>query len=108
MSERRIPEIEVSHEGSTVCISISGDVDADTAPALGLRINDVIAPAWPDVVLDLDQLAFLDSSGLGLLIQLSKRMSDKRAHLSLRNVPAPVRRLLEVTRIDDRFKGDLD
>jgi anti-sigma B factor antagonist len=103
----RIPDIEVSKAGASVRIAISGDVDADSAPGLGLRINDVITPDWPDVVLDLEHLSFLDSSGLGLLIQLSNRMTENRARLSLENIPEPVRRLLEVTRMDDRFKGDL-
>ncbi len=89
--------VEVDADGERVTVFVSGEVDVDSAPALGRTLHDVLCKDWAEATLDLEHLMFLDSTGLSLLLQLSQQMQDSGTELSLRNVPSTVDRLLEVT-----------
>jgi anti-sigma B factor antagonist len=104
----QMPTVEVTNEADRVCIAVTGELDAESAPGLGYRLDGLLAPAWPDAILDLAELDFMDSSGLSLLINLSRRMTDNHATLSLRNVSPSVRRVFEVTGVGARFQGDVE
>jgi anti-anti-sigma factor len=104
----KTPQAEITVHGDHLRIAISGDLDAVSSPVLGRKLDDALSPSWPDAVLDLQHVDFLDSSGLGLLINLSRRMSDSGASLRLCNVPGPVRRIFELTGVGSRFQGALE
>jgi anti-sigma B factor antagonist len=96
-AQRDAPTIEVEADGPRVTIKVIGEVDVDCAPTLGRMLHDVLAEEWTAAVLDLEGVAFLDSTGLSLLLQLSQQMRQNGAELTLRNVPPTIERLLEVT-----------
>lgn len=56
-----------------------------------------------DVVLDLRQVSFLDSSGLGLLIALLKRVAQRGGDLKLAGLQGGVRVVFEITRTSKVF-----
>lgn len=98
MSPRRdAPTVEVDADGDRVTITVSGEVDVESAPTLGRALHDVLSTEWAGAVLDLKGLVFLDSTGLSLLLQLSQQMHQNGAELTLRNVPPTIERLLDVT-----------
>ncbi|HEX7859906.1 MAG TPA: WecB/TagA/CpsF family glycosyltransferase [Verrucomicrobiae bacterium] len=55
------------------------------------------------VVLDLKQVEFIDSTGVGLLIRLQKRARCDNRQLLLANIPDNVQRALELMRLNDFF-----
>lgn len=81
-------------------VSLDGTVDATTAP----QVKEAIAPFLPVdgiiVVLDLDQLAFIDSAGLGVLIGAQRRLRERDSELRLTRVPSHVQKLLHITALD--------
>lgn len=74
----------------------SGEIDAQTAPALA----DAIAAAGRDVRLDLSAVDFVDSSGLRVLIDAHQRLDDAGGSIRLVSPSQAVRRLLEVSGVD--------
>jgi len=59
---------------------------------------------YPDVVLQLDQVEFVDSSGLGALVRLMQSARSKGGDLKLSGVPPKIRKTLEMTNLLSQFE----
>lgn len=70
---------------------------------LHYHIQDSLA-RYVDIVLQLEQVEFIDSSGLGALVRLSQTARSKGGGLSLACVPAQIRKALEITHLRSQFE----
>jgi anti-sigma B factor antagonist len=86
-----------------VILSIKGELDAYTAPGLEEKIARMLADRRTEIVLDLSETTFLDSSGLRAILTAQRRLSDEQGSLTLRRASEPVVRLLEITGLSDHF-----
>ena len=55
-----------------VSVTVRGEVDVHTAPTLRARLHEVVTQGEEHVVVHLDEVTFLDSTGLGVLIGAHK------------------------------------
>lgn len=76
-------------------VRVVGEIDVRTAPGLRHALDRAVLDGAGDVVLDLADVAFLDSSGLGVILGRYRRMPAGRS-LVLRSPRAHVRSLLEI------------
>jgi anti-sigma B factor antagonist len=97
--------LEVERRGAAVTVSVRGELDAATAPDLAVVCHSVHADGARDLVIDLTDTSFLDSSGLRVLID-AHRLFSEGGNLALAHASEPVRRLLEITGLDDYFTLD--
>ena len=66
--------------------SFTGQLDAYSEKQFTTFINDVLASNQLSVVIDLSNIDFIDSSGLGAMVQAAKKCNDdKRAFLVVGN-----------------------
>jgi len=72
--------------------------------ALHAQVGDSLAK-YGDVVLQLDQVEFLDSSGLGALMRLLQAARAKGGDLKLSGVPPQIRKTLEMTNLMRQFEA---
>ena len=84
-------------------VRVRGEVDLATAPDLESTVRKVLDNAPRGVDLDLQNLTFIDSSGLRSLVAISKDASARGVPLALRNVPRHAQRVLELTGLDAWF-----
>jgi anti-sigma B factor antagonist len=77
-------EIKDGGSGSAVTVSIAGELDMSTAQALSQHVDEHLSAGVTDLTLDLEQIAFMDSSGLRLLIELNDRSRHQAWRLTLR------------------------
>lgn len=75
-------------------VRVRGELDAATAATLQARLADTVERAEGRIVIDLTEVPFVDSSGLGALVAVRKRAA---APVVLRAPHDRVRMLLEVT-----------
>jgi anti-anti-sigma factor len=94
---------EIQRSGDTQTAICHGRVVAETVPNLQDEVRRMIAESR-NVVLDLGDVAYADSSGLGALVGLY--VSAKRAgkQLTLINLNGRVRELLRLTRLLNIFE----
>jgi anti-anti-sigma factor len=59
---------------------------------------------YGDVVLQLDQVEFIDSSGLGALVRLTQAARSKGGDLKLSGVPARILKTLQMTNLSSQFE----
>jgi anti-sigma B factor antagonist len=78
-------------------LALVGEIDAHTAPVLAEAIAGVTAP---HVVLDMQGVEFVDSSGLRVLIEAHQAAGAAERSLQLVNPSPAVSRLLQISGID--------
>ena len=83
-----------------MCIRDRGEVDPHTAPRVEGEIRaGLLSPTIDTLVLDLSGVAFMDSSGLRVVIAAHRSMREREGRLVLRSPSATVARLLEITQL---------
>ena len=89
--------------GDQAVIAWHGRVDAANITAQRAQVDDVLAGTPDGLVIDLADVSFVDSSGLGSLVYALNECQQRATGLSLRNVPADILRLLQQTMLDRVF-----
>jgi anti-sigma B factor antagonist len=95
--------VEESERGSWTVLAVKGEVDLDTAPQLKGRLKEALDKGSANIVVQLAEVAFLDSSGLGVLIGALKRCKEAGGILALVSPRRPVRKVLSITGLDKVF-----
>lgn len=101
-----LPSLVVSHldGGDAVCVvTPAGEIDLASAPRLKSSLVALLEEGYARFVLDLSEVRYLDSTGLGVLIAFSRRLTDD-GHIVLAHAPDSVLGLLELTGLDARFQ----
>ncbi|MER7927272.1 MULTISPECIES: STAS domain-containing protein [unclassified Streptomyces] len=83
-------------DGLVAVTTVTGDLDAGTAPAVYRQALKAISRS-PLLVLDLTGTTFCDSSGFNALLRLRRRAEESGGQLALAAPPAQVTRLLTLT-----------
>jgi anti-sigma B factor antagonist len=60
--------ITSTSRGEVMSVHVSGEVDIDAAADLRLVLHRAIATGFPDLVIDLRAVTFIDSTGLGVMV----------------------------------------
>jgi anti-anti-sigma factor len=82
---------------------LNGELDMNTVHCLVDRLRPV-ATAGRDIVIDLAGIDFFGTAGLMALDELDRHATAAGGSIRLSQLPAPVRRLLAVTRSANRFE----
>ena len=93
--------IQVEQLGRLV-VHVAGEVDMHSAPALRQAL-DGLDEENNDLVLDLTDLQFMDSSGVGVLVGAHKRSETAHRQVTIVCPPGPVSRVLTITGLDKVF-----
>lgn len=82
-----------------VYIYVEGEIDAYTAPDLKEKLKP-LAEEGQHIVVDLSQVNYIDSTGLGVFIGILKTMKKTDGELRLIQLLPRVRRLFSITGLD--------
>jgi anti-sigma B factor antagonist len=89
--------------GDTGVLRVDGELDAAAAPELQAQCTELMRRGARTLVLELDGTTFLDSSGLGALLEVERELREGGGELLLRAPHSSVVRLLEITGLADHF-----
>lgn len=89
-------------EGRTDIVSLEGRFDAYEVPILNQWFDD--HPQSKQVILNLEGVGFVDSSGLASLIRGMKRCRSNAGDMYLSNMQQAVRIIFELARLDSAFR----
>ena len=91
--------VDISMSGQTARVALAGELDIATAPRLEQQLAE-LAPEVTRVVLDLRELAFIDSTGLRVVLGLANGLGENSARVVLVKGPDPVQRVFTLTGAD--------
>lgn len=94
--------IDLTTEGPAQVLTLVGDLDYAECAALRVQIDKILREQPTAVIVDLAALDYLDSSGLGLLLSLSKELSAAGGKLIL-VTNETVDNILSLTRLSGIF-----
>ena len=95
-------ESRQTDKGVTV-IAPSGRLDVLGAPALKEAVSEAMKNGQPRLILDLEGVSFVDSSGLGSVVAALKQVRTSKGDLRLAAPNQQVRVVLELTTLDRVF-----
>jgi anti-sigma B factor antagonist len=88
--------------GIETVLEIDGTLDAVTAPDLRTVVDQLVAEERKSVTLELSSLRLIDSSGVGVIVSLFKRIRATGGQVKivgLRDQPRAIFRLLRLDRV---------
>ncbi len=97
--------VELAFENSIPVVSAAGELDLSTVAVLDVAIDGIVGSKFPEVVVDLAKVTFLDSTALGCLIRNRNRCRSFGGDLSVVNPTEEVARVFDVTGLAGFFKN---
>ena len=81
-----------------VTVVIAGELDHCAAPQIRAMLDEVLMdPALSHLILDLENLTFMDSSGIGVLLGRLRTLSARGGKLSVKNMQPQVEKLFRLS-----------
>jgi anti-sigma B factor antagonist len=96
-------EVDESRSPYTV-LSVKGEIDVYTAPRLREKLVELVSEGHRKVVVDLEAVDFLDSTGLGVLVGGLKRLRSHGGDLMLVSTQARILKVFEITGLTAVFR----
>jgi len=97
-------QVDVRSEQDRVVLSLHGELDLASAPLLQDEIESAEAEDATLVVLDLDDLEFIDSTGLRIILSAHERSQERGQMLALTRGSQQVQRLMSITRAGEHLR----
>ena len=84
-------------------VAVGGEIDVYTAPKLRDCITELVGAGTYDIVIDLEAVEFLDSTGLGVLVGGLKRLRSHDGDLTLVCTQHRILKVFEITGLTKVF-----
>ena len=86
-----------------VVVGVDGQLIVGNRQELKQRVLDALEGGGRRFVVDFTKTGYIDSSGLGVLVSLSKKIRDEGGELRLAGLNEDLRTLFELTKLDTLF-----
>ena len=93
----------VRKQNDVTVIEVKGQLIVGNRQELKQRMLDELESGARKFLIDFDGTAYIDSSGLGVLVSLSKKIREQGGELRLANLNEDLRTLFELTKLDTLF-----
>lgn len=95
--------LERSDRDGWAVLAVTGEVDVATAPRLREQLIDLVNEGHHRIVVDLEKVEFLDSTGLGVLVGALKRVRTHDGELALVCTESRILKVFEITGLTKVF-----
>lgn len=98
-------ELEIKSErNSDVCtVTLEGEIDVYTAPRLKEELVSVVESGCPNVIVDMQNVGFIDSSGLGVLVSALRRARERDGVVRIVCTRENILKIFRITGLDKVF-----
>lgn len=95
---------QVTKSGSVSVVDVEGQLIVGNRQELKQKVLDELDGGERKFVIDFANTGYIDSSGLGVLVSLSKKIREQGGELRLANLNEDLRTLFELTKLDTLFR----
>jgi anti-sigma B factor antagonist len=89
--------------GEMQVLDVSGEIDVYTAPQFKEAVNQLINAGQTDLIINMDGVTYMDSSGFGTLLSATKRLRPEGGSVNLIACNSAIDRMLRITRLNTVF-----
>lgn len=90
-------------ENGSLLVKIEGEVDVYTSIDLKKELTRLMEAEQKKIIIDLENVNYMDSSGLGVLVALLKELKKIGGELKLISLPISVKKIFDLTRLTKFF-----
>jgi len=91
-------------EGKATVLHVRGELDALSCPELRPVLDTIVEGGWRSVTVDLSNLQLIDSSGVGAMVSLYKRIRANGGEVRFVGVTAQPLVIFKLLRLDRAFE----
>jgi anti-sigma B factor antagonist len=95
---------QVNREGNVTVVDVEGQLIVGNRQELKQKVLEELEGGERTFVIDFENTGYIDSSGLGVLVSLSKKIREQGGELRLAGLNEDLRTLFELTKLDTLFK----
>jgi anti-sigma B factor antagonist len=95
---------QVQQEGDVLVIDVDGQLIVGNRQELKTRVLQELEAGARKFLVDFSSTAYIDSSGLGVLVSLSKKIREHGGEFRLSSLNPDLRTLFELTKLDSLFR----
>lgn len=96
-------DIRSQQDGAVCSLTLDGEVDVYTAPRLKEELVALIQGGCSHVIIDMESVGFIDSSGLGVLVSALRRVREKDGSVRIVCTRDSVLKIFRITGLDKVF-----
>ncbi len=97
-------EINVDKKDSYILFQLEGSLDIYTSLDLKAALEDHVKDDAPDVVIDMEKLTYIDSSGIGILIKALNYVQGLNGKLCVANLKPAIEKVFKVSGLTSYFE----
>lgn len=94
---------DTSKQDGVVVVDVDGQLIVGNRQELKQKVLDELESGERRFLIDFDRTGYIDSSGLGVLVSLSKKIREQNGELRLSGLNEDLRTLFELTKLDTLF-----
>ncbi len=106
MAHEQVPETvkDVQVADGTAVVTLTGEVDMSNSPGVHQTLVEILQNRPDRLLIDLGEVSYMDSSGVGVLVDALRRMRVTGGKLGLIAVTPRVKSVLQITKLDQFFE----
>ena len=93
----------IKKEGDIIVVDVEGQLIVGNRQELKQKVLDELERGGRKFLIDFSQTGYIDSSGLGVLVSLSKKIREQGGDLRLAGLNEDLQTLFELTKLDTLF-----
>ncbi len=97
-------KITTDKQGDIFICKLEGEIDFNNSPELRKSFIKLIENQARKIILDLEKVSYIDSSGLATLVEVVQKLKGSNGQLKLVNLQEKVRGVFEITKLEKLFE----
>lgn len=94
--------LETKNDTNSFVVYVGGEIDLNTVDQLEEAIKEGL-DLKKDIAIDMNDVRFIDSTGIGLLVQTYKKLNQEDKKITVLNAKENVRKVFKITCLEDTF-----
>jgi len=96
-------DIKTDVQGNVCAVNLEGEIDVYTAPRLKEQLVAAIESGCANVIIDMEKVGFIDSSGLGVLVGALRRARERDGVVRIVCTRDNILKIFRITGLDKVF-----
>lgn len=95
---------EVKKTDQIIVLKVNDNINSEIIDEFEKKVKSLVDSGYLKIVLDFNEVEFISSQGLGILVINYKPVAEKGGFIALTSLNDSIRRVMEITRLDKVLK----